>query len=350
MALYLGDTLISGSVEGQQLNLPFSLFEYQFTDHLLNNASWLRADTFSWQSGAVYVSAYAKLVEEYATGTTQTEDGVTYKLTTNGFKIAEADQESAIASLYASTGKAWFYILDAANQRFKLPRELPFDGQAKGNEMTLGITNSGVNVGLEGDEQGVFRGYAGAYGANIRTTAGPSTGVNAGYFGITTDPTKSGIISNRAITDSQKYLYFYVGETVNNANLINAGVIEEALNDKADTDMNNVTATGKETVVGWGTPDYDSLIDVVSSAYANSGTGYRPTKDGILMVMGRNNGGTCSYFIYDSNGTLVRTSFWNITAATSGTLSVLPVSKDYSYRFWQFSDNVQIIFVPYRGV
>ena len=271
MSLYLGDTLISGSVEGQQLNLPFSLFEYQFTDHILNNASWLRADTFSWQSGAVYVSAYAKLVEEYATGTTQTEDGVTFKLTTNGFKIADSTQESAIASLYTSTGKAWFYILDTANQRFKLPRELPFDGQAKGNGKTLGLTNGTLETGLTAIS-GAYNPlscYNGLYGANVSTTVSDAgEGVYAFKgVGITTDPTKSGIISNRATTDSGKYLYFYVGETVQDANLIDAGAVTEALNDKADVDMDNVTATGKETIVGWGMPDYSAGVNISGSSY-----------------------------------------------------------------------------------
>lgn len=231
MALYIGDTLISGTVEGQQLNLPFSLFEYQFTDHVLNNASWLRADTFSWQSGAVYVSAYGKLVEEYATGTTQTEDGITYKLTTNGFKIADSTQESAIASLFNSTGKAWFYILDTANQRFKLPRELPFDGQSKGNGNTLGLTDGGANWGLQAGYTGSSQWYLTA-GLGLEETSAGSSG-NALYksanntLGISTDPTKSGIISNRATTDSVKYLYFYVGETVSNANLIDAGAVTD---------------------------------------------------------------------------------------------------------------------------
>lgn len=46
-----------------------SLFSFQWSDHLFNNVSWLRADTFSWQDGTVYSEAYDKLVEEYSTGT-----------------------------------------------------------------------------------------------------------------------------------------------------------------------------------------------------------------------------------------------------------------------------------------
>lgn len=36
-----------------------------WADHLLNDVSWLRADTFSWQSGDVYTAAYNHLVGDY---------------------------------------------------------------------------------------------------------------------------------------------------------------------------------------------------------------------------------------------------------------------------------------------
>lgn len=45
-----------------------SLLTFQWSDHILNSMSWLRADTFSWQDGTVYDEAYDKLVEEYSTG------------------------------------------------------------------------------------------------------------------------------------------------------------------------------------------------------------------------------------------------------------------------------------------
>ena len=39
-------------------------------DHIANGVSWLRADTFSWQSGDVYVAAYEHLVADYESATT----------------------------------------------------------------------------------------------------------------------------------------------------------------------------------------------------------------------------------------------------------------------------------------
>lgn len=40
------------------------LFDFKWADHLLDDISWLRADTFSWQSGDVYVAAYNHLVDD----------------------------------------------------------------------------------------------------------------------------------------------------------------------------------------------------------------------------------------------------------------------------------------------
>ena len=42
----------------------FPLFFNCLSDHLINEISWLRADTFSWQSGSVYVRAYQHLVDD----------------------------------------------------------------------------------------------------------------------------------------------------------------------------------------------------------------------------------------------------------------------------------------------
>ncbi len=43
------------------------LFTWQWADHKLNDVQWLRADTFSWQSGAVYQAAYQHLVDDIPT-------------------------------------------------------------------------------------------------------------------------------------------------------------------------------------------------------------------------------------------------------------------------------------------
>lgn len=62
----------------------FSLFDYKHADHLLNNVSWLRSDTFSWQSGNVYKYAYQHLLDEankiayYIPSITEEDTGTVY--------------------------------------------------------------------------------------------------------------------------------------------------------------------------------------------------------------------------------------------------------------------------------
>lgn len=46
-------------------SLKGTLLDFKWADHLLDDMSWLRADTFSWQSGDVYIAAYNHLAEEF---------------------------------------------------------------------------------------------------------------------------------------------------------------------------------------------------------------------------------------------------------------------------------------------
>lgn len=63
--------------------------------------------------------------------------------------------------------------------------------------MTLGLTNTSYNVGLTGggDAGGaLLRISQGAYGVNASPTGSTSDASNASIWGITTDPSKSGMI------------------------------------------------------------------------------------------------------------------------------------------------------------
>ena len=180
MSIRQGKKLIASSITN-----GFNLFDCKWADHILNNISWLRADTFSWQSGDVYTAAYNHLVADLDTvqklycwlgekmghkyytysespsvGETTTDgdaitsidsygrpvvgaeylnrnpDGdilstqtetigditITYALSEDGHKICLPDQESNLVALYEATGVAWYYILDTTNRQFKLPR------------------------------------------------------------------------------------------------------------------------------------------------------------------------------------------------------------------------------------
>lgn len=63
MSTYLGTTLLSG-VATKTISNAHSLFDFKWSDHILNDVSWLRSDTFSWQDGTVYSDAYNHLVND----------------------------------------------------------------------------------------------------------------------------------------------------------------------------------------------------------------------------------------------------------------------------------------------
>ena len=123
-----GTVLVSESVGGGG-GLP--MFAPIWSDHLYNDASYLRADNFSWHNSAIYVTAYNKLLTQYnhENSIEKTDGDITYKLTPDGFRIADGSQHDNVRLAYENEDKAWFYLLDTENARFKLPREKKTDGK-----------------------------------------------------------------------------------------------------------------------------------------------------------------------------------------------------------------------------
>lgn len=80
MSTYVGDDLVAGGV------FCPNLLDFKWTDHKLNDISWLRSDTFSWQSGAVYQAAYQHLADDISSKTLQSE---TICATTIQFYLAD---------------------------------------------------------------------------------------------------------------------------------------------------------------------------------------------------------------------------------------------------------------------
>lgn len=310
-----------------------------WSDHVINDMSWLRADTFSWQSGDVYKTAYEHLVNDvgevwYAwaeigggywytkTPTVSVGDTVynddfsvdgqvdrvfsdtnftvgasefnrsvendipahktdtigditiTYYQADDGHKICLPDQESNLIALYEATGVAWYFILDTENKQFKLPRAKPLNGAVVGNGMTLGLTNGTRNFGTEVIPTSSLAAASDIYGANISTSGTTGASGDAGIVGITTDPTKSGIIAERDNTDQHKYLYFYVGNFEQTAVEQTAGLNAELFNGKADVSR-------VEVLEG-----YDYVVESQEPTADNNYTWYRKYKSGWVEQAG----------------------------------------------------------------
>lgn len=204
----------------------FTLLESKYSDKPLYNESWLLSNG-QWNAKAVYPTAYEGLQVEYNTeieaGTTVTlPSGVSY--TKRGLSVKLSTEE------YTD----YDFVLNTADETFRLPLKTKLaSGKAVvGNGMTLGLTNGSANVGLFGiittGNVSIFESAESAYGEPVGSTKTTVGRTNINTMGITTDPIKSGI----ELSDSGLYLYFYVGETVQNANLIDAGRIGEQLANK----------------------------------------------------------------------------------------------------------------------
>jgi hypothetical protein len=92
----------------------------------LSNPNWVNADANEWCTSTNYPNAYAHLVADLTGISSSTETIGSYTITfyraTDGHKICLADQAQTIDNIFAETGVAWYYLVDTANTRFKLPR------------------------------------------------------------------------------------------------------------------------------------------------------------------------------------------------------------------------------------
>lgn len=202
-----------------ELNNPAVLLEGKYFDAPVYNVSWLQANESYNGSLAFHPKAYnALLVEQnpnVLVGTTvdnYTKRGLSVKLNTEEYTDYD-------------------FVLNTTSQTFRCPLKIKkASGRAvAGNGMTLGLTDGSTNMGLRVTSASSDPQFLGFRETAIDVPVGSDAG-NGTYkntvnraLGVTTDPTKSGIETS----DQDLYLYFYVGETVQNANLVNVGRIEE---------------------------------------------------------------------------------------------------------------------------
>jgi hypothetical protein len=222
-----------------ELNNPFFYGMYQYFQTEPNNASWL-ASLGQWNSKGIYTDYYNWVLENV---------GKYY------FKLSTEEY----------TDYDW--VINKVDETFRLPVKVKgASGSAVvGNGMTLGLTNGSTNVGLYAGSDEPNNRYLfnkNAYGLPVDSSVSSATG-DEGTYGITTDPTNSGIETS---TDGLT-LYFYVGEVLQSANLINAGRALEKI--------------AKLQAYKMGKLDYSSGIAVT---YPISTAKFTVPKDGVYIL------------------------------------------------------------------
>ena len=218
-------------------------------------------------------------------------DGTVETLTSNGFTFTSIFEGSSYTVTRDSSKDtsilhptAWItdndFEINTSDETFRLPlkngTEGMFGGGAVvGNGMSLGLTNGSQTAGLTSlayhagvTDRGTLIGVTTGYGLNIGQSVAGSAGFNGIVTaGITTDPEKSGlVVANAGVVPDGWALYYYVGETVQNANLIDAGRMQEQIT--------NINAPSRGYLV---------------QSYVNGTSGYRVYSDGWCEQWGKSN-------------------------------------------------------------
>lgn len=335
----------------------YDLLDHKWSDHLLNDQNWLRADTFSWQDGTVYTEAYNHLIDDATNGTSQTETiaghTITYTLADDGHKIVSDADASAVEGLYNDDGVAWYYILDLVNHRFKLPRT---KYGIVGLRDTVGkyVPESVPNI------KGKFSSYdtnpasvdgcieiGSSVGGNLNTQITQFTVKQINASRSSSAYQDSAPVQQRA---TQMYLYFYVGQFTQTATEQTAGLNSELFNGKADVDLSNAapnaSASAKETIVGWGMPDYSAGVSV------SENNTFTPTKDGVIEYkVYVSTGSIACFYIHETDVSGRKLS--GLANAASGYIHLaqqIQVVKGKTYYVQSSSATADYIsFYPYKG-
>ena len=213
------NNIVENAVEelSKNLNNPFSLLDYKWSEYELSNASWLISNG-TFHSGTVYKAVYELLLK--IKNGAETKDGVSVKLTTEAYSNTD-------------------FVLNTSNTTFRLPInvKLASGNAVVGNGKVLGLTNGEANFSLatrkttiQGYDYALMAGAVGIYGQSAGSTDITSWRNVSEGVGVTKSEKNSGIETS----SSGLKLYFYVGETIQDANIIVASQVLTEISKKTD--------------------------------------------------------------------------------------------------------------------
>lgn len=161
-------------------------------------------------------------------------------------KTAEQVWQQIVAD-YGVCGK---FVYDSVNNTVRLPKysDKIWSGNGvasvKGNGVTLGLTDGTNNYGLRQDTSNYIALSSGTaiYGTNVGDVASYGNTPNDTTLGITTDSSKSGIITDFSTltTSLDGYWYIVIATSTKTQVEVDIDEITTDLNGKADTDLSNV--------------------------------------------------------------------------------------------------------------
>lgn len=325
-----GNTTIDLDAGGAGSYHP-DLFDWKWADSLRNDVQWLRADTFSWQSGSVYQAAYKHLRNDMYNWYSWTNNGTTIYTKKAYPEVGEKAYSDSALTTEVGEITAVTDTLDITVEKITV-NSVVYDSVTGSNiapttETVAGVTvqyipaedghkivtdfhesevadvytatgeawyyiidygfkrfklprTKPLNGAIVGDGTPLGFDYNGnkaiinAHNENLGTQTGWVRAIVSGSYtsvgdlAVSTDSTKSGIIAERDNTAQHKYLYFYVGGFTQTAIENTAGLNAELFNGKADLNLANVLS------------NIDFVIESQLPTAENGYTWYRKYKSG----------------------------------------------------------------------
>ena len=205
-----------------------------------------------------YPDFYIKVVQEYNEATaTETVNGVTVKVHSNGHKFYNIADKTGIDEFFNTMGSAWFYGIDTENECIFLPRNNYFD-QATGDVSEVGLSvEAGLpnitgslrmvndynwdNTGIHNVITGAFKAGTVTVGANISQNTTPS---GDGIFPVSFNASLSNATYGKSNTVQpnavKKLLYICVGNQVQDNSWVD--VVTQVKNGAKDIEDKRVQA------------------------------------------------------------------------------------------------------------
>lgn len=101
---------------------------------------------------------------------------------------------------------------------------------------------------------------------------------------------------------------------------------------KVNLNAGNLNATGKATICGLSCPNYSAGSDITSTIFAASGTGYKPTKKGFLLIHSYNSVGSSTISIYNNSGTaIINGKLFNVAPSPNSHGSTCQIACDETF-------------------
>lgn len=256
-------------------------------------------------------------------GTVTAVDSTNNTITVHDF-ISNVDKTISRNKSGDINGEAWIgdydFIIDTENKRFRLPlknrTEKNIDWSSEKNYTNYGATEFAPYDGYVKFESLVIAYESGSTAADIIITGTikgetvytckahhsnnlPGNDFESQNQNVQLVPIKAGepfrLYTGYSTGNSRVYswhllfyslknegnLYYYVGDTLKNSDLINIGNLSTQLVNKIDTDLSNIPTSSKETITHWGFPSNKHIALTLNA----SGSSYTAPADGYVSVV-----------------------------------------------------------------